>query len=306
MFSEGVGVSPPLLFIFMKYVTFSDLSDTIRRNFHKIPHDIDFVIGIPRSGLIAGGMIAELLNVPLIDIDSFIFGAQPTGGNRLRYNQPSESKKKVLVVDDTIFNGGSMRKAKEKLKDKKAEFDFVFMVVYQEGKCTDVDLSLEDLRKYTNNYTQIVLYEWNILQHHNETMRYCLYDIDGVLCLDPPDERNTDTYQEYIRNATPLFIPKSEIGELVTYRLQSNRKATEDWLKKYDVKYKGLTMFPASSWSERNNTGISPASFKADIYRKREWAKLFVESNDAQARAIYMMTGKPVYCVSTNRMYQNQ
>lgn len=33
----------------MKYITIADLSDTIRKNIWKIPHDIDCVIGIPRS-----------------------------------------------------------------------------------------------------------------------------------------------------------------------------------------------------------------------------------------------------------------
>ena len=37
----------------MKFVTLADLAATIRRNVHKIPHDVDFVIGIPRSGIIA-------------------------------------------------------------------------------------------------------------------------------------------------------------------------------------------------------------------------------------------------------------
>ena len=29
----------------MKFVTLADLAATIRRNVHKIPHDVDFVIG---------------------------------------------------------------------------------------------------------------------------------------------------------------------------------------------------------------------------------------------------------------------
>ena len=94
-----------------KYITFADLGTTIRKNFFKIPHDVDFVIAIPRSGMICGSMIAEFLNVPLIDIDSFCAGIKPTGGGRLRYweqrHKDGNNTNKVLVVDDTVFNGTS-------------------------------------------------------------------------------------------------------------------------------------------------------------------------------------------------------
>ena len=52
----------------MKFVTLADLAATIRRNVHKIPHDVDIVAGVPRSGVIAASIIAEFLNAPLIDI----------------------------------------------------------------------------------------------------------------------------------------------------------------------------------------------------------------------------------------------
>ena len=52
----------------MKYITLNDLSNTIRKNIWKIPRDIDFVLGIPRSGMIVASIISSYLNVPLIDI----------------------------------------------------------------------------------------------------------------------------------------------------------------------------------------------------------------------------------------------
>ena len=69
----------------MKYITLSDLSETIRKNIWKIPRDIDCIIGIPRSGMIAASIISSYLNVPLIDVCSFTEGLQPYGGNRLNY-----------------------------------------------------------------------------------------------------------------------------------------------------------------------------------------------------------------------------
>ena len=292
----------------MKFVTLADLAATIRRNVHTIPHDVDFVIGVPRSGVIAAGIIAEFLNAPLIDVDSFAkFGALPTGGRRSRFHRrPVTEKPRVLVVDDTIFHGWSLRETKNKLAPfaRRYGFEFVYMAVFLEGPNDGVDIWLEDLRRYTDGYTTFVLYEWNIFHHVPKFMGECIYDIDGVLCLDPPDERSGRPYMDYIPNAVPLFTPTVKVGELVTYRLERYRDLTEWWLHNQGVTYGALTMFPAKSYDERAGMGISPAAFKADIYRLRPWAKLFVESDDRQAREIYGLTGKPVYSVETNKIYE--
>jgi hypothetical protein len=98
------------------------------------------------------------------------------------------------------------------------------MCVYLEGSASQVvDFYLEDLRSYINSNCPIVLYEWNIFQHHSHFMQACLYDIDGVFCVEPPDERNEEEYLNYIANATPLFIPRTKLGGIVTYRLSKNR-----------------------------------------------------------------------------------
>ena len=289
----------------MKYVTLSDLARTIRTRLHKIPHDVDFVIGVPRSGILAGSIIAEFLNVPLIDLNSFIIGAPPTGGRRLRYREDSgRPVKRVLVVDDTIYSGNANRDARKKLEPLREQYEFIYLAVFQEGRCDNVDIALEDVRGDTNGFTQIVLYEWNILQHHEDVMGRFLLDMDGVFCVDPPDERNHEEYQVYIRNATPLFLPAAQVGEIVTYRLESNRAVTADWLARHGVRYKALTMFPARHYDERRASGVTPARFKANIYSQRGWARLFIESEDQQAREICRMSGKPVYCVESNNLYQ--
>ena len=289
----------------MKYITLNELAMTVRRNIHKVPHDIDFVIGVPRSGMIPASMVAEFINVPLIDVDSFCAGARPTRGGRLRLTNRDQTSK-VLVLDDTVFRGKSMNKAKEKLTPFADRYQFIYAAVYLEGRGADVvDFWFEDVRKYTNHYTQIVLYEWNIFHHIPSIMDFCMYDMDGVLCVDPPDERNVEMYESYIKNATPLFTPTVRIGSIVTYRLKRYRDITERWLNKNGITYGDLIMFQAMSWDERNQSGISPDQFKANHYIKSN-AGLFVESNDHQARRIHELSGKPVLCVETNILYGNQ
>jgi uncharacterized HAD superfamily protein len=289
----------------MKYITLSDLSNTIRNNIWKIPRDIDFIIGVPRSGMIAASIISSYLNVPLIDVNSFVYGLKPYGGNRLKYFGSNHKKKnKVLVIDDTVFAGTSMNYTREKLKNIN-DLTFVYMCVYLEGIGEkSVDLYLEDLRQYTNNFTSVVIYEWNIFQHNEKHMINCLYDIDGVLCVDPPDERKENEYIEYIKNAKPLFIPRTKIGGIITFRLEKNRDITEKWLHDNGISYNELIMFDAMSWDERNNKNIPPEKYKADFYKQNNNYKLFVESNDYQAKRISEISGKPVYCVETNKLYQ--
>lgn len=285
----------------MKYVTIADLARTIRGSFARIPHDVDFVVGVPRSGVLAGSIIAELLNVPLIDADSFAAGARPTGGRRVSFHAAGgRAVPRALVVDDTIFNGGSMKETRYKLSRFAGRYEFVFMVVYREGPCGAVDFWLEDLRGYTGGDCPFVLYEWNILHHVPRIMSRCLYDMDGVLCVEPPDERDTEAYESYIENAVPLFATTSEIGEIVTYRLRKYEAATRRWLDGHGIRYGALTMYEASSPAQR---AIGPAQYKAEVYRQRGDAMLFVESSDRQAREIARLTGRPVYCVESNTLY---
>jgi hypoxanthine phosphoribosyltransferase len=293
----------------VKFITIAEMADAIRRNFAKVPHDVDFVIGIPRSGILCASIISEFLNVPLIDVDSFCSGAKPTGGSRLRQRskkQKTEGKKKVLVVDDTVYGGFSNRKARKQLEPFTDKYEFIYLVVYLEGKAADaVDLYLEDVREYTTEEPFIVIYEWNIFHHIKSLMSKCIYDIDGVLCVNSPDERNEEEYIEYIKNAIPLFTPTVKIGELLSYRLIKNEEITKKWLSEHGITYGKMTLFDAQTWDDRKKSGITPDVMKGEYYKEQKWAILFVESDDQQARRIFEISGKPVYCVESNKFYSN-
>ena len=279
----------------MKYITINDLSETIRKNIWKIP-----------SGMISASIIASYLNVPLIDINSFSKGLEPWGGLRLAYfKQTHKETKRVLVIDDTVSNGKAMNETKKKISALNKDLTFIYMCVYLEGRGENViDLYLEDVRKYTNNFTNMVIYEWNIFQHYPSFMGECLFDIDGVFCVDPPDERNESEYIEYIKNAKPLFIPRAKVGGIITYRLIKNKEITEKWLHDNGVNYNELKMFDANTWDERNRSGISPEKYKGEFYKQHNNYKLFVESDDYQAKKIFEISNKPVFCVATNKVYQ--
>lgn len=283
----------------MNYKRYEDLSDCIRRNIWKIPQDVDLIVGIPRSGMIPALMIAELLNKQCTDIDSFVEGKLLSCGGRGSLI-PKTIVRKVLVLDDTVYNGGAMKKAKAKVASRAGMFDILFVCVYAEGKDAKsyVDLYLEDIYTPGPHW----LYEWNILHHYEDISKSSMWDIDGLLCKEPPFDTNQEAYERYLPDAIPMIVPTTEIGAIVTYRLEKYRQVTEKWLKDTGIKYRFLHMVDAPDREARERM-ISPVDYKAKIYGSTLWAELFFESSKNQAIKIHELTGKPVFSYEDGRLY---
>jgi len=286
----------------MVYRSYEDLSDCIRRNAWKVPADVDLIVGVPRSGMIPALMLAELLNKRCADLDTFVEGREMACGGRESLIR-GEGVKKALVVDDTVYAGTAMRKAKERVQGcrRVKDTEVLFCTIYAEGRDAKgmVDIYFEDIWRPGE---KMWLYEWNILHHYGKKTLSSMWDIDGLLCKDPPDDRNQERYESYLPNAIPMIIPTTTVGALVTYRLEKYRIVTEHWLKKHGVEYGQLLMFDARDRDERNRT-MSPARYKAGLYGAASWAKLFIESEVRQAERIHELTGKPVFCYENGRMY---
>ena len=278
----------------MRYVTVKELNDMIRRDFYKIPHDIDIVVGIPRSGMLPANLIALYLNTRLSDIDSFVEGKSYGCGLSRGCFIPKGEIKKVLIVDDSIRTGMALLEAKRKLdciQNKGYEFVFFVPIASTEGA------------KMVDLYSEIIdgerLFEWNVF-HHSLLSKACV-DIDGVLCVDPVIDDDGKQYMEFLQTAFPLFTPTSKINTLVSCRLEKYREQTEDWLKKNNVDYDRLIMldFPDKAtrvaWNKHGE-------YKGGVYKSRNDCVLFIESSKAQAQRIADISHKPVYCVETNTM----
>lgn len=284
----------------MTYTTYEDLSDCIRRNLWKIPADVDLIVGVPRSGMIPALMLAELLNKRCADLDAFIEGrVMSCGGRETLMRRGTEGK--VLVIDDTVYGGTAMRQVRERLAPLEGKYDITYATVYAEGRNAKqkVDLYLHDIyRPGEKNW----LYEWNVLHHYPRKTESSMWDVDGLLCKDPPDDRNQEVYELYLPDAVPMIIPTTRIGALVTYRLERYRAVTEQWLRRHGIEYGQLIMFDAPTREVRNGTR-SPAKHKARIYGAAAWAKIFYESEQHQAERIHQLTGKPVFCYENGQMY---
>lgn len=278
--------------MYIEFRSIADMNKVILHNLQKIPHDINFVVGIPRSGMLPANLIALYLNKPFTDIDSFMNGKIYSSGNRGAFISHS-NKNRVLVVDDSICGGNSLSKAKEKLKGMEEKYHLEYVVIY----------ATTEGSKIVDYYFEIIdyprIFQWNIFHHKSFIPRSC-FDIDGVLCQDPPVDDDGPVYNEYIANTSPLYVPSLEIDTLVSCRLEKYREVTEKWLERNKVKYKHLIMLDFKTKEERRAWG-KHGEYKGEVYKK-SGNILFVESCLDQAKIISKISGKPVFCTETFEM----
>lgn len=284
----------------MIYRSFQNMADTVRRNLWKIPQDVDLIVGVPRSGMIPALMIAELLHRRCATLDEFVGGTAMTCGARQRLMSKSQNKK-VLIIDDTVNKGGAMQQTRERVQPMQGEYDITFAGVYARGRDAKekVDIWLEDI--YTPNGGWY-MYEWNILHHTVNKTLQSMWDIDGLVCKNPPKDKDLSAYEAYLPEAVPMIIPTTTVGAFVTYRLEKYRAITEQWLCRQGITYNRLLMFDAPDRDTRKAM-MSAAEHKAMHYRQAAWAHLFVESDARQAERIYQLTSKPVFCYENGLVY---
>ena len=277
----------------VNFVTLDTLNKLLIQNLHRIPHDVDVVVGVPRSGLLLANMISCYLNKPLTDVAGVIAGKLFDAGitkNKVDWVRDFSTVKKILVVEDSVASGTSIMQVKERLALINVEK--IYLAALVEPRAVNmVDLFFAVV-------PQPRIFEWNFM-HHSLLSRACV-DFDGVLCQDPTPEQNDDgdKYRNFILNAEPKFLPSQPIGCIVTARLQKYAPETQAWLQKNNVRYGALVMLNLDSAEQRRALGVH-ANFKAQVYRSIKDAVLFIESDWQQAQTIAQLSGKDVFCVAT-------
>lgn len=282
----------------IEYKSIADMRLAILHNLHKFPHDIDLVVGIPRSGMLPANLIALYLNKPFTDIDSFVAGRVYSSGERTKFSGEYKSGK-VLIVDDSIALGVALGKAKENLANNPSLSDLtlIWSVVYASGEGADkVDVYCEKTGLYR-------VFEWNIF-HHPHFIPHCCCDIDGVLCPNPPIDDDGPLYTEYISKAPILYKPTRKIDTLVSCRLEKYRSITEEWLHSNGIEYGKLIMLNFKNKEERIAWG-KHGVYKGEYYKKSDNI-LFIESSLGEAKDILRVSGKPVFCTENFEMLNNE
>ena len=280
---------------YLNYRGLGDLERALQAIALRLPDDVEVVVGIPRSGLLAGSILALQLNLPLVDLSGYLEGRLLTTGRRPLRQSPSGVSRRPAIVDDSVLTGYQMAAVRGQIARSAARIEPVFAApfVSREGReAVDIFAEVVDPPR---------VFAWNILHHPELLARSCV-DIDGVLCLDPEDRENDDgpLYDAFLRRAKPLFLPSAPVGYVVTSRLEKYRDSTERWLRDHGVEYSKLVMLDLPDAKSRQALG-NHARHKADFYARSD-AELFVESDYVQATAIAAASGRQVFAIDRREM----
>lgn len=202
----------------IEYRSFEDMSRVIRKNIGKFPHDVDAVLGVPRSGMIPAYLVGLYLNKPVSDIQRFAEGKTTFAAGARGANIRRSHSRKILVVDDSYRRGHAYLKVREQLKHIQ-DVEFIYAAIFTTSEGIDV------LDVWCEVMTSHRMFEWNIF--HHPLISKAALDIDGVLCENPPVDDDGEQYLAYIRHATSKFIPSIPVKMLVSCRLEKYRAATE-------------------------------------------------------------------------------
>lgn len=285
--------------MYVNYRSVTDLNEALIKNLYKFPHDIDLIVGIPRSGMLPANLLALYLNKPFTDIDSFVEGRVYATGNRGAFIRKS-STHKVLIMDDSILAGNALLKAKGRLSvylKSHPDTQFCYGVVYasMDGK-DKVDFFCELIEGNR-------LFQWNMF-HQPLILPKSILDIDGVLCPNPPVDDDGSQYLEYIANAPALYTPTVRVDKLVSCRLEKYRHITEQWLDKHHIQYNELHLLNMETKEERIEWGRHGV-YKGEIYKQSDDI-FFIESSLKEATEIFSIAHKPVFCTENFQMINDE
>jgi orotate phosphoribosyltransferase len=271
----------------MHYRSIEDLNATIAGNLHRVPRDVELVVGIPRSGLLAANLVAMHLNLPLADLDGYREGRLLRGRKGCGSPESVADFRRIAVIDDSVFSGNAMRKAKAVLDGLAHDRVLYFGAVYAAPEAGEpVDFFFEECPSPR-------AFEWNMM-HHAGILRSACVEIDGVLCRRPTagETQDIEAFRNFARHAEPLVPCSSRIKMIVSGRPEALRGDTERWLGERGIECRQLILLGGRDIPEA----------KARIYGADRENLLFIEGDPEQAREIANRTGKPVFCANTRRM----
>lgn len=287
-----------------EFLTINDLNAATLALAAKIPL-VRGVAGVPVSGMLCAPILSTLLHVPLYEA-SYEFGLRRCAHGYRGLTRKVDESLPLLVVDDTISSGRSLADLRKRLE---GETNLIYAVPIASVRAHDqVDF-------YGRLYAEPHLLEWNLPNTgyigtlgfpHFERGKGTMVDFDGVLCPDPPRvfeetiKEDREAYLEWIKNAQlGSFVSRMyPIPDIVSYRCEYTRQATESWLARQGIIYERLHLWGDASQSpEMQATSRTWAAkdWKGHIYNHSN-AGLFVESNEIQSQDIASVASKPVLC----------
>lgn len=284
----------------MNYKSISDVTTLMNHGAGKLPAGLDLIVGNSRYGMLLANIISLKLNLPHTSVEAFLRNEElPESAAESALDRSSLGRcwdaEHILIVDDVYRQTSPVEAAAAKVQKLYSGKVITLVAFPEKAEASQAD-----------HYLEVVdsprVFEWNMM--HDPLIANACLDIDGVLCVDPTAAENDDgeNYLRFLQSTQALHLPSRPVAHLVTSRLEKYRQETEQWLKRQGVRYGQLHMLDLPSAAERQRLRIH-YRFKAQVYSALPESTLFIESEKAQAVGIMQGTGKPVFCIETNRMY---
>lgn len=250
----------------MEYRSVADLNRLVLQWTRSLPGDIDLVVGIPRSGMLAANMLALHLHLPLTDVQGLCAGRLMASGQRHAGGRDLAGKRKVLVVDDSICSGDALDEAKSRIEAAALPHEVQYGAVIASPEAVRAG----KISLFAEAVPMPRIFEWNIM-HAPSLSRACI-QLEGVLCPDGD-------------SGAPVW-PSYQVGWIVSSRPESRRSETERWLRDQGIGYGKLLM------------GCSDL---AEAYRTLQ-PEVLVMHGAAEASDVASRSGGPVFSTESRSM----
>lgn len=274
----------------VRYRSIADMSRVVRENLSRLPTDLDFVVGVPRSGILPATMIALYCGLPMTDLEGLLEGRMIKTGKRPVQENLSKPRPRVLVVDDSVSGGEQMRAIRERLSAYEDRFEMLFLAVFvtEAGKQL-VDFALELCPSPR-------CFEWNVM-NHGLMQRSCV-DVAALLCMDLFGTARVP--HETLLATAPVFRPKYTIGTLTAPVAEARRRELEAWLDRHGIAAKRLMLM---SGGDHEVTRRGYANLQGKLHGGRNVTMVF---QYARRDAVFVASrcGRPAFSSESFELIQ--
>lgn len=241
----------------MNYQSVADLATDTRRMAWDNISDVDLVVGIPRSGLLAANLVCPHRNAPVTDVDGLFEGRRMDSGERCVEGRSFADLGSVFVVDDSVRSERPPGRGTGSTGTASCSTS-------RAARCT----SRRGGRvRRPPGRGRVDAAGVRVERDPPPRVERRLRGHRRVLCCDPTPAENDDEerYREFLSTVAPGAVPDQRIGHLVTSRLEEYRLETEAWLDEDGVWCDEPVMMDLPSEAARQRRG-NRAEYKADVY----------------------------------------
>lgn len=249
------------------------------------------VFGVARSGMIPAATLSACLGAELWSLNQNSGEIVHLGtGTRMIGVELGEGAD--LVVDDSAWTGGSMRKATAILRRHGIEPIRAAIITSPKTDPQAIDLAAVSIDNH--------LFAWNA--SHAPWSHTVAFDIDGLFCRDFTAEEDDDgpRYLAAMQAMRPNLWRSKKPLHFVTARLEKYRSPTVAWLESIGQPIASLSIGPWDTIEDRSRDDV-PA-WKAERI-KALGLGLFIDSSDYVARRVNELIGVPSAATDSGRFY---